>query len=182
MVRLLRLGVTSIAIAACSADGGSPPPAPDPGVIYTFPRDGQLDVPLSARVVLTFSDPVVATAIAPCTGTAADPVGALCVVSPDGPIAATAEVLGDGRIVQLAGLDLAEGTAYAVYARAALSPTAKNLPASGPLVRFTTRSTRPRAAPPAVVAINGRGCRRLHADDRAERDHGGQCQLVQKSF
>src|SRR5437016_749294 len=125
MVRLLWLGVMGVAIAGCSTEGGPPPP-PDPGVVYTFPRDGQLDVPLSARVVVTFSDPVVASAIAPCTGSAAEPVGALCLVGPDGPVAATTEVLGDGRIVQLTRVTdaLDEGTTYAVYARAALAPTA----------------------------------------------------------
>jgi hypothetical protein len=150
----LRIAATAVVIAACSTEGG-PPPRPEPGVIYTFPRDGQLDVPLSARVVVSFSDAVVASAIAPCSGSAADPVGALCLVGPDGPLAATAEVAGDGRIVQLAGAALAEGTTYAVYVRAALAPGAANLPSSGPLFRFTTRSTRPRAAAPAIVAING---------------------------
>jgi hypothetical protein len=149
-----RIGAMGVAIAACSTES-TLPPRPEPGVIYTFPRDGQLDVPLSARVVVSFSDPVVASAIAPCSGSAADPVGALCLVGPDGPLAATAEVAGDGRIVQLTGAALADGTSYAVYARAALAPTAANLPSSGPLFRFTTRSTRPRAAAPAIVAING---------------------------
>ena len=34
-----RIGVLRGAIAACSTQGG-PPARPDPGVIYTFPRDG----------------------------------------------------------------------------------------------------------------------------------------------
>src|SRR6185369_1613427 len=41
------------------------------------------------------------------------------------------------------------------YVRSALAPTAKNLPATGPLFSFTTRSAQPRAAPPALVAVNG---------------------------
>jgi hypothetical protein len=156
-----RIGVLGSAIAACSTEAG-PPPRPEPGVIYTFPRDGQLDVPLSARVVVTFSDPVMAGAIAPCAGTAANPTGALCLVGPDGPLAVTAEVIGDGRIVQLSAA-LEEATTYALFARSALAPTATNLPASAPLVRSTTRSTRPRAAAPAVVAINGaRRAARVH--------------------
>ncbi len=151
-MRELWSGVMVGAIAACSSAAG--PPAPAPGVVYTFPADGQLDVPLGARIVVTFSDPVNASAIAACSGTAAQPVGALCLVGPDGPVAANAAVAGDGRIVQLTAA-LAEGTTYAVYARPELAPSAGNLPAIGPLVRFTTRSTRPRTAATTLLAVNG---------------------------
>ena len=152
MMRELWFGVMVGAIAACSSAAG--PPGPAPGVVYTFPADGQIDVPLGARIVVTFSDPVNASAIAACSGTAAQPVGALCLVGPDGPITASAAVAGDGRIVQLTAA-LAEGTTYAVYARPELAPAARNLPASGPLVRFTTRSNRPRTAAAALLAVNG---------------------------
>jgi hypothetical protein len=152
MRREFWFGVVVGAIAACSSAAGLPAPAP--GVVYTFPADGQLDVPLGARIVVTFSDPVIASAIAACSGTGAQPVGALCLVGPDGPVTANAVVVGDGRVVQLTAA-LAEGTTYAVYARSELAPTAGNLPASGPLFRFTTRSTRPRAAATALLAING---------------------------
>lgn len=152
MRRELWFGVMVGAIAACSSAVG--PPAPVPGVVYTFPADGQIDVPLGARIVVTFSDPVNASAIAACSGTAAQPVGALCLVGPDGPIAANATVTGDGRIVQLTAA-LAEGTTYAIYARPELAPSAQNLPASDPLVRFTTRSTRPRTAATTLLAIDG---------------------------
>ncbi len=149
-----RFVVAAIAIAACTRSV-TPPPRAEPGVIYTFPGDAQLDVPLGARVVVTFSDPVIASAITACSGTAADVVGAFCVVGPDGPVAATAAVVGDGKTVQLTNLAVAAGTTYGVYVRAALAPTAKNLPATGPLFRFTTRSEQPRAAAPAVLAFNG---------------------------
>src|SRR5882757_3772355 len=95
------------AIAACGSAAG--PPVPPPGVVYTFPADGQLDVPLGARIVVTCSDPVTASAIGACSGTAVQPVGALCVVGPDGPVATNAMVVGDGRIVQLTA-PLAQGT------------------------------------------------------------------------
>src|SRR4051812_8044351 len=152
MRRKLWSGMVVGVIAACSSAAG--PPAPPPGVIYTFPADGQLDVPLGTRIVVTFSEPVTASAIAPCSGTAAQPIGALCLVGPDGPITANAAVVGDGRIVQLTAA-LAQGTTYAVYARPELVATPGNLPASGPVVRFTTRSTRPQTAAAAVIAING---------------------------
>ncbi|HEX8110042.1 MAG TPA: Ig-like domain-containing protein, partial [Kofleriaceae bacterium] len=152
MRRKLWFGVVVGAIAACSSAAGPPPPPS--GVVYTFPADGQLDVPLGTHIVVTFSDPVIASAIAACSGTAAQPVGALCLVGPDGPVAASAMVIGGGRIVQLTAA-LAEGTTYAVYASRALAPAAGNLPASGPLVRFTTRSTRPSTAATTLVAVNG---------------------------
>lgn len=142
-----------VAAAACGSDPG-PPLQPAPGLVYAFPSDGQLDVPLGARVVLTFSDPVAEGAIAPCSGTAAAPVGAVCLVGPDGPVPAVVQVIG-GTIVQLSGAALAPGTTYAVYASAALAPTATNLPATGPVLHFTTRTTRLRAAAPALVAVNG---------------------------
>jgi len=152
--RLIAAIIAIAAITACS-NATSPLATAEPGVVYTYPIDAQLDVPLGARVVVTFSDPVEGGAIGACTGTGADVTGAFCLVGPDGPVAATAEVVGDGKTVQLSGVAFAPGTTYAVYARAALAPAARNLPQAGPLFRFTTRSTQPRAAAPTVVAING---------------------------
>jgi hypothetical protein len=152
-----RLTVGAVAIAAMAACSSATTPistAP-PGVVYTYPVDGQLDVPLGARVVVTFSDPIEASALGACAGTGADVTGAFCLVGPEGPVNAAAEVVGDGRSVQLAGVAFAPGTTYAVYARPALMATAQNLPATGPLFSFTTRSTQPRAAAPALIAING---------------------------
>jgi hypothetical protein len=149
-----RLTVAVVALAACS-DATAPLTTADPGVVYTYPIDAQLDVPLGARVVVTFSDPVVAGALTACTGTAVEVTGAFCLVGPDGPVDATAEVVGDGKTVQLSDVAFTPGTTYAVYTRAALAPTATNLPATGPLLRFTTRSTQARTAPPTLIAVNG---------------------------
>jgi len=152
--RFLAMMMTTGGMAACS-QSTQPLATADPGVIFTYPLDGQLDVPLGARIVVTFSDPVEAGALGACSGNAADVSGAFCVVGPDGPIDAHAEVSGDGTSVQVAGVTFAPGTTYAVYARSALAPNAKNLPDTGPLFRFTTRSEQARAAPPALVALNG---------------------------
>jgi hypothetical protein len=149
-----RLVVAVVAIAACS--NPTPPlVTAEPGVVYTYPLNAQLDVPLGARVLVTFSDPVAASALGACAGTAAVVTGAFCLVGPDGPVAATPEVVGDGKTVQFTGVAFAPGTTYAVYARPALAPTAKNLPVAGPLFSFTTRSTQARAAAPTVIAVNG---------------------------
>jgi hypothetical protein len=145
-----------VVLVACSkAAAPIPTAAPDPGVVFTYPANAQLDVPTGARIVVTFSDPVVAGVIAPCTSDALGVVGAACLVGPEGPVAVTPEVVGDGRTVELTGAALAPGTTYAVYMRPALVPAATHLPASEPLLRFTTRATRTRAAPPELIAVNG---------------------------
>lgn len=129
-------------------------PTAKPGIVYSYPANGQLDVPLGAPVVVTFSEPVAAGALGACTQDANAVTGGFCVVGPDGPLAIAAEVVGDGRTVQVIGAGLAPGTTYAVHVSAALAPTASNVPV-GPLVRFTTRAARARAAAPAVIAVNG---------------------------
>ncbi|HET7502779.1 MAG TPA: Ig-like domain-containing protein [Kofleriaceae bacterium] len=149
-----RLRLAVVALAACS-DTTAPLATAEPGVVFTYPIDAQLDVPLGARVVVTFSDPVDGKALGTCTGAGADVTGAFCLVGPGGAVAATPEVTGDGRSVQLSGVTLAPGTPYELFVRSQLAPGAKNLPASGPLLRFTTRSAQPRSALPTLVAING---------------------------
>ena len=144
----------AVMVAGCG-DPVAPLSTAAPGVIFTFPVDQQLDVPVGSRIVLTFSDPIAATALGPCTGSGAQITGALCLVGPEGPVAATAEVSPDGATVSWSGAGLVDGTTYAVYARPALLPAATTLPATGPLLSFTTRSTRPRAAAPTLIAIDG---------------------------
>ena len=147
--------VAALACAAACDSTTAPLATAQPGVVFTFPVDAQRDVPPGTRIVVTFSDEVTKTALGACTGMGDAVTGAFCLVGPAGPVAATAEVVGDGKSVQFADAALEPGTTYAVYARTALAPTATNLPATGPLFSFTTRSVRPRAAPPTLVAING---------------------------
>ncbi|HUS29857.1 MAG TPA: Ig-like domain-containing protein, partial [Kofleriaceae bacterium] len=117
--------------------------------MFTFPIEGQNDVPVGSRIVVTFSEKVTAGALGPCTAS----TGAFCVVGPSGPVDAMPVVSEDGTSVSLQG-DLAPGTTYDVFARSELAPFAENLP-SGKLFSFTTRSDRPRAAAPTLVSING---------------------------
>ncbi|HEU5056776.1 MAG TPA: Ig-like domain-containing protein [Kofleriaceae bacterium] len=142
-----------VACAAACGDGAGPPDAAD--LVFTYPIDGQVDVPLGTRVVVTFGGPVDASALEGC---------AVCLVGPDGPVAASAQVTGDGRTVEIAGAPLAAGTTYDLVVDPAVAPEAGNLPQGGPLLSFTTRTSRPRAAPPALVAVNG------GAPDRAGED------------
>src|SRR5882724_11602984 len=107
-----RLQVAAVLLAACSNVADGTETAIEPGVVYTYPVDAQLDVPLGARVVVTFSDPVEPTAVGACAGTGDSVTGGFCLVGPDGPVAATAQVVGDGKTVQLSGVAFAPGTTY----------------------------------------------------------------------
>ena len=149
-----RIAVAIVVLSGCS-DGIPALATAEPGVVFTYPADTQVDVPLGARVVVTFSDPVDTRAIAPCAAAGNEVTGAFCLAGPDGPVDATVEVAGDGKTVQLANVGFAPGTTYRVFARSALAPTAKNLPATGPLFSFTTRTEQARVAAPRLVAING---------------------------
>ena len=131
--------------ALCACDSAVTPLATaEPGVVFTYPIDGQRDVPLGTRVVVTFSDEVVTSAL-----------GSVSLVGPNGPVDVTPAVVGGGKAVELANAPFEEGATYMLMVGQAVSPTAKNLPASGALVTFTTRSARPRAAAPSLVAVNG---------------------------
>lgn len=154
----LRLKVLALAATAACGDSVEPLQTAAPGVVFTFPVDGQLDVPTGTRVLVTFSDDVRADALGTC---AADGSGGFCLVGPDGPIAATPKLVGDGRTVEIPTGGLAEGATYALHVAPGLAPFAENLPAEGPLVRFTTRSTRPQSVPPTVIAVNGSAPARL---------------------
>ena len=140
-----------VALAACGSDATPPLETAQPGVVFAYPVDGQLDVPLGARVIVTFSDPIVQSAL-DCSDPAS---GGFCIVGPGGPLAVTPTVSADGKTVIVDGVTFDPGTQYQVLVRPALVPTAKNLPTSGALVTFTTRADRPRAAAPALVAIDG---------------------------
>ncbi len=122
--------------------------------MFTFPVDQQVDVPLGTRIVVAFSDPVVASALGGCTGSGAAISGGFCLVGPDGIVDATPTLSADGKAVQIADARLEPGTSYAIHVGAQLSPTATNLP-TGPLVQFTTRSSGARAAAPTLIAVNG---------------------------
>lgn len=145
---MLRAALLASVLFACG-DPVEPLATAKPGVIFSFPIDGQLDVPVGSRVVVTFSDPVEKSAIGACTATS----GAFCVVGPNGPVDAMPVVSDDGKSVSIQG-ELEPGALYQVFARAELAPTAENLK-EGPLFSFTTRTDRPRAAAPKLVAVNG---------------------------
>jgi hypothetical protein len=150
-----RTFVALVVVCACN-DPVAPLATAQPGVVFTYPADTQVDVPTGAHILVTFSDPVDASALAACGGSATAPTGGFCLVGPDGVVAATPMVVGtDMKTVEL-DTTLAEGASYTAFVAAALDPSATNLPASGtPLFHFTTRSSQPKSAVPTLVAVNG---------------------------
>lgn len=150
--RLQVMVLAAAAAAATACDDNGPRETAAPGVVFAFPVDGQLDVPTSARLVVTFSDEVDAGALGACD---ADGRGGFCLVGPDGAVDAAPAVVGEGRSVELLPGPLAPGATYQLFVGQALAPFARNLPEAGPLVRFTTRNGRPRSGAPTLIAING---------------------------
>jgi len=140
-------------LALLTACGSATPPlqTAESGVVFTFPGDQQIDVPLGTRIVVTFSDRVTEGALGACSESS----GAFCLIGPAGVVDTTPEVAGDGFSVQFAAAALDPGVTYQLFVRQELAPTAANLPASGPLVSFTTRSSRPRSAAPSLIGVNG---------------------------
>lgn len=134
----------SLVLVACG-DTTAPLQTAQPGVVFTYPVDKQVDVPLGTKLFVTFSDPVVATAMM-CP--------AFCITGPNGPANVTPTVSSDGLAVSVDSPGWDPGAQYTISVTSALAPFAANLP-TGPLVTFTTRSDRPRAAAPTLVAVNG---------------------------
>ncbi len=163
-----------VAAAACDGDA-EPLQTAAPGVVFTFPAPGQLDVPTGTRILVTFSDEVAASALGSC---APDGSGGFCLIGPGGPVEVTPAVVGDGRTVEIPPGRLEPGTTYELFIGRALAPFAQNLPAAGPLVRFTTRSDRPRSAPPSVIAVNGTDPARLGEPDARPMFETSTIQIV----
>jgi hypothetical protein len=114
-------------VAAC-ADPGGPTDEPSvDGMVFSYPVDGQLDVPLGARIVVSFASPH---------------GDDLRIVGPAGDVAAASAQAAGGVTVTLAPDALAPGTTYEVRDD------------RGPLFAFTTRDDRARAGSPQLVAID----------------------------
>lgn len=114
-------------------------------MVFTYPIDGQVDVPLGSRIVITFSDPVDEGAAA----------SAVSLEGPDGPVQTEVVVSDTGKSVSITSDALAPGTTYGVHVQNGIAPKAENIPGTGPLFSFTTRSSLPRAEAPTLVAVNG---------------------------
>jgi Bacterial Ig-like domain len=128
-----------------------------PGVTFTYPLDGQVDVPVQARLLFQFTDPVDTAALgAACTVENGVPQGTLCVLGEEGAVAMTTEVLGEkGTIVVATSTQLRPGQTYEIYVRPGLLAGAGNLSADAPLVTFRTRRSDSAPGAPQLIAVNG---------------------------
>ncbi len=126
----MRAGWIVLACSACGLETTVEKPPEVHGVVYTYPVDGQRDVPLGAHLIASFTDVVTSE-------------GSACsVVGPAGPVEITTTTTGGGRTLVLSSSAFQPGTEYAL--------------ACGEVrVMFTTRSDRPLAGAPLLVAING---------------------------
>ncbi|HTL31933.1 MAG TPA: Ig-like domain-containing protein, partial [Kofleriaceae bacterium] len=78
MLRFVLLALFVSPFVACG-DSTEPLATARPGVVFTFPIEGQNDVPVGSRIVVTFSEKVTASSLGPCSAT----TGAFCVVGPN---------------------------------------------------------------------------------------------------
>jgi hypothetical protein len=124
-------------------------------VVYSYPLDGQWDVPLRARLLLTLSKAPATPVDTACARTNGQVTGAFCVEGPDGFVQGSLSLHGATLEFLPAG-GLVAGATYKVWARPALLPDATNLSADAPLVTFHARSTRTRPGVAAtVLTVNG---------------------------
>ncbi len=147
--------IPALAAAGCSDSSGDKRGEATPGLTFSYPLDGQVDVPVQARLIFQFAAPVEAAALAePCALDGSQ--GGLCVIGGEGVIPVTAEVLGEeGNIVALSSTELLPGLTYSVFVRPGLQPLASNLRADEPMVTFRTRRSDSANGSPQLLSVNG---------------------------
>ena len=148
-------------LSGCDGGGsGDPyqPPALADGVVFTYPLSGQTDVPTGTRFYVGFSRNISQGAVAAsCSVDGSGTVsGNFCLVGPGNSLVAISPTV-NGKVVEFETDQLLQGTPYALYVRGAvIGGGDTNLPASAPLLTFTTSQNDPLSgAVPAVRAING---------------------------
>ncbi len=152
--------VALLAAFGCASPNAEPPfVGPGPGLIFSYPGDGQLDVPTRARVAVAFSQPIDATAIGPSCSVGGGTIrGGLCLVGPNGPVAGAWDVVGDGRAAEFtAAAQLPTATSFELFIDPrVLEAGAGNISAETPVIHFTTRGGGSKVGiAPEVIGIQG---------------------------
>lgn len=145
-------------LAGCSSDSsGKPSSKLPPGVTFSYPLDGQVDVPVQARLIFQFSEAVDAAVVtAPCTLAGGVPQGGVCVVGAAGLVPVTAEVLGDkGNIVAVTSTEMVPGESYQLFVLPGVLSGSANLFADKPLVTFRTRRADSGVGAPQLLSVSG---------------------------
>lgn len=148
-------------VMACGSERSAPPyEAPGAGLVFSFPGNGQLDVPTGTLVSLLFSEAVVESEISPSCSVSANTVtGGVCLLGPSGPVAGSWSLVGETQsaveFTPAAPLQANQG--YSVHiSPSLLASGVGNLASESAAVEFTTRGDATVAGTSAqVVAING---------------------------
>ena len=155
------LSATLLVLSGCGGDSGGDrftPPSLSDGVIFTYPIDGQTDVPLGTRFYVTFSKNASQSAVnAACSVDGGGTVsGNFCLLGPGNTVVPIAPSV-SGKVVQFETDQLQQGTRYELYVRGAvIGGGSTNLSSTDPLITFLTSQTDPVAGvAPTVTAING---------------------------
>lgn len=148
-------------LLGCSDKDTFSPPAPSEALIFAYPADGSVDVPLGSKAVLTFSSAVDASAVQqPCNDSGnAIPEGNFCVVeaTETAPIDLTSvtRITNNSKTIELDLASLKAGKEYHLWVKPSVAPNATNLKAGQALLSFRTRSTIPQpGVAPVVIAFN----------------------------
>lgn len=153
----LPAALAAVGVAGCSSDSGKEPSKLPPGVVFTYPLDGQVDVPAQANLIFQFTDPVDPAVIdAACTLDGTAPQGGICIVGSAGLVPATATVLGGkGNIVSVTSSQMKAGESYQVFVLPGVLSGAANLAADAPLITFRTRRVDSAAGAPELLSVSG---------------------------
>ncbi|MCG8419671.1 MAG: Ig-like domain-containing protein [Proteobacteria bacterium] len=160
-------------LTGCGDDAGPLLPH-GPGVLFSFPYDGQFDVPPGVTIAIAFTDAVDSAALGAGCRLEEEGVlsGAFCVVDEDNrPISGVAEVAGSAEsVILFRSDDIAAGATYQIHTRPSLlRVAADNLPTDTPLITFYTRQAEIRVGePPLVVAVNGESPAAFEAESSVE--------------
>jgi Bacterial Ig-like domain len=150
--------IPALAAASCSSSSsGSKSGEAAPGLTFSYPLDGQVDVPVQARLIFQFAAPVEAAALGePCALDGDSVLGGLCVIGAEGVVPVATEILGeDGTIVSVSSTELMPGASYRVFVRPGLQPAASNLLADQPMLTFRTRHVDSRSGAPELLSVSG---------------------------
>ena len=147
-------------IAACEEEADVfVPPDPGDALIYAYPADGMVDLPLGSKLLLTFSGAIdEAAAKAECQPDGDNFVGALCLADSKGNLVDldSAEVSNRKRTFTFSMEGLQAGEEYRLWVSPDIASGVVNLGnQDGPLITFRTRQYDPVPnQAPEVLAIN----------------------------
>lgn len=153
--------IAAISLSACSdKDVFAPPPAGE-ALIFAYPADASVDIPLGSKAIFTFSTAVDTGAVLQACSDSGGviPNGNFCIVEASGttPIDHTlvTNVTNKGKTIEVDLATLEAGKAYSVWVKPSVAPNATNLKSKAALLRFRTRNATPLpGTPPEVIAIN----------------------------